>query len=390
MVYVADEPLVGRERELAVLERRFEAARSGAGSSVLIEGEAGAGKTALAHELVQRVRRAGMRAVWGACLEGEGASPYWPWLQILREPGESGDALLHPSGGEGGSRYHIFDDIVDVLRGHSSEHGLLIVVDDLHWADVPSMRLAQAVAATAPDSSLLVVGLYRGREVYPCPELADGLRSIRRERATTMMTLGGLTPDEVAELAVRRLGHRADEDSVRWMLDRAEGNPLFVLELVRLVEATGRAEPRLPESVGEVIGHRLRRLPPTTREALRLAAVLGREFTPALLGALMGEPPAAVTDVLDDAAAAEIVAPVEPHAYRFNHVLIQEVLYAELPTAKRQQLHALAAQALQTDRAQRSVEVLAHHLRQAAPIGWAPEALKATKASAGRARSQLA
>ncbi len=100
---------------------------------------------------------------------------------------------------------------------------------------------------------------------------------------TTMVTLGGLAPDEVAELAARRMGRPADEALLQGVLDRAEGNPLFVLELLRLVEAPGRFQPRLPESIGEVIGSRLDQLPATTRAVLRLAAVIGREFTVSML-----------------------------------------------------------------------------------------------------------
>ncbi len=385
------DPLVGRAREIALLERRLEAARAGSGASVLVEGEAGAGKTALANELVHRARRAGMRAAWGACLEGEGAAPYWPWLQILRELGESGTSLLNPTGGEAGNRYHIFDDIVIALRRAAKAQGLLVVVDDLHWADVPSMRLAQAVAAVTADTGLLFVGLYRGREVYPYPDIADGLRAMRRERATTMLTLGGLAPDEVAELATRRLGRAADEDLLRGVLDRAEGNPLFVLELLRLVEAPGRFQPRLPESIGEVIGSRLDQLPATTRAVLRLAAVIGREFTVAMLAAVAEQSPTELSDALDETVAAEVAALVDAHTYRFTHVLIQEVLYAELPTALRLRSHALAAQALRpTDGGPRSIEALAHHLRQALPIVGAPAALEMTLSAAVRARHQLA
>jgi hypothetical protein len=164
-----------------------------------------------------------------------------------------------------------------------------------------------------------------------------------------------------------------------------------VLELLRLVEGSGRVQPRLPESVGEVIGRRLDQLSATTRAALRLAAVIGREFTVAMLAAVAEQSPTELSDALDEAVAAEIATFVDMNTYRFTHVLIQEVLYAELPTALRLRSHALAAQALRpTDGGPRSIEALAHHLRQAAPIGGAPAALEMTLSAAVRARHQLA
>jgi len=384
------EVFVGRTRELADFERRLAAAVAGNGALVLVEGEAGAGKTALAYSLVRRARRTGMRAAWGACLEGEGAPAYRPWVQILRELGGLDSLLLDPVGGEEGSRFHVFDDVVALLRAAAAEgRGLLLVLDDLHWADVPSMRLPQAVAAAVADSQLLVVGLYRGSEAFPYAELAGVLRAVQRERATAHVVLGGLAPPEVAELATRALGRHPGDTLVRILQERAEGSPLFVLELVRLADAAGRFEPGLPDSVREVIGRRLDRLPPAARGLLRQAAVLGREFTAGMLRALIDEAPDRVFDLLDPAITAELVG-ADGHTLRFAHVLTRDVLYAELPTAERQRLHARAADALRVTDTEGSVEALAHHLRQAAPIGGSDEALRVTREAATRARNQLA
>ena len=395
-----EDVLVGRAGELAGFDGRLAGARARRGGLVLVEGDPGVGKTALAHSVIGRARRAGMRTAWGACLEGEGAAAYRPWVQILRELGESGSALLDPvdpAVGEAGSRFQLFDDIFETLRAAAAERGLLLVLDDLHWADVPSVRLLQALAAAAADSRLLVVGLYRSRETFRYAELADTLRAIMRERATSLVTLGVLAPAEVAELVARALGRRPDETLLRMVQQRAEGNPLFVLELLRLLAASGpmgrwpSGNLRLPDTIREVIGRRLDRLPPATRQVLRHAAVVGRDVTPALLAPLAQIPPDRLSDLLDPAISAEVVQLIDAHALRFVHALVREVLYAELPTAERQRLHLRVANTMQAAQAATvSVDALAHHLRQAAPIGDADEALKATRAAAMRARNQLA
>ncbi|MGH3715687.1 MAG: ATP-binding protein, partial [Micromonosporaceae bacterium] len=358
------ETLVGRGRQLAELDRRLAVAAAGDGGVALVEGDAGAGKTALAHAVVRRARAAGMRTAWGACLEGEGAAPYRPWLQVLRALGESGSVLVDAGGSQ--SRFQQFDDVVALLRTSAADRSLLVVIDDLHWADVPSLRLLQSVAAAVPEDPILVLGLYRGREVARYPEWADALRATERERAVSRLTLGGLTLAQVAELAARVLPDPPGESLVDAVYQRSEGNPLFALELLRLA-ASGVAAGRLPESVSEVIGRRLDRLTPPVRALLRTASVLGREFTAGLLGALGGD--GVTTEGLAAAVAEGLLVP-DGHGWRFDHVLTQEVLYQELAGAERRRLHARAAEAV---RPAGSLDALAHHLRQAVPSGDARE-----------------
>ncbi|MGI5290258.1 ATP-binding protein [Nonomuraea polychroma] len=387
--------LIGRDRELADFTRLLEAARAGSGALVLVEGVAGVGKTALAHALVRRAREAGMRVAWGACLEGEGAAPYWPWVQILRAVGVSAAQLVDPVDGAAGNRFQLFDGVVEVLRSASAEHGLVLVLDDLHWADVPSLRLLHWVASTVADSAMLVVGLYRGREIASYADAAavfeTGLQAMRRERATTQIVLGGLAPGEITELATRTFRRRMDDVLLRAVRERCEGNPFFVLELLRLAGASGHVEGGVPSGIREVIGRRLARLAPAARQTMRQASVLGREFSAGLLGAMLEQTPAQLLDILDEAISAELVQVVDGHVVRFEHVLTQEVLYTELPTTDRQRLHARAAAALRaTGAADGAIESLAHHLRQAAPLGGAEDALDVTSQAAARARGQLA
>ncbi|MEU6141606.1 AAA family ATPase [Streptomyces sp. NPDC047081] len=281
---------VGRGRELAVLERRLAAARAGGGGLVLVEGDAGAGKTALAHALGRRARTAGMRVAWGACLEGGGTAPYWPWVQILRAIGRPAGTLADPATAPE-NRFQVFDHAVEELRAAAAGQGLLVVVDDLHWADEPSLRLLQWTASAVADDPVLLAGLYRGQEAFAYGEAGTVLRAAARERTASSLTLGALTPSEVTELAAHTLGHTPGPRLLKVVQERCEGNPLFVKEMVRLLEAHAHGPASqdghvpLPRTVREAVGSRLDRLTPACRQTLRQASVLGREFTIQLLTA---------------------------------------------------------------------------------------------------------
>jgi predicted ATPase len=165
---------VGREPELADLERRLASARAGSGTAVLVEADPGMGKTALAHELTRRARRQDFATAWGACLEGEGAPAYRPWSQILAELGRSAKGLVTPDLiADGGSRFRLFDDVVTALRSASARSGMLIVLDDLHWADVPCPVLARA-------HPRLVGSPRRGRKALEQRDPAPGLGATAR------------------------------------------------------------------------------------------------------------------------------------------------------------------------------------------------------------------
>jgi len=381
---------VGRERELADLERRLADSRAVGGAVVFCEGDAGMGKTALAAELARRAREQGFGVAWGACLEAEGSTAYRPWAQVVSALGRAVSGLITPVADDNASRFRLFADVVEVLRGASAKSGLLVVLDDLHWADVASLRLLQVVGSEAASCRLLVLGLYRGADAYPRAEVAALLPAILRERTASLLTLRGLHRTDVEQLVVAALPEGPTQDIVRAVHERAEGNPLFVLELLRLIAKVG-ATRSLPAGVREVIGRRLGRVPAATRELLRQAAVLGRDFSIGLLAAVAGEPATEVADTLAPAMADELVIEGDGQALRFAHALIQEVAYAELAVAQRQLLHRRAAHALQAlNGGGDTLDTLAHHLRQAAALGDADTALTVTLQAAQRARGQLA
>jgi hypothetical protein len=123
-----------------------------------------------------------MRVAWGACLEGGGTAPYWPWVQILRSVGRPAVALAGPGGGSE-NRFQVFDGVVEEVRGSSGGHGLLVVLDDLHWADEPSLRLLQWAASAVADDRVLPVGLHRGQEAFAYGEAGAVLGALARGRA---------------------------------------------------------------------------------------------------------------------------------------------------------------------------------------------------------------
>lgn len=373
---------VGRERELAALGGLLDAVRGGHGSVVLVDGEPGMGKTALANEVVQRAREQGWVTAWGSCHESAGAPAYWPWIQVLRGLDGVGDFFVEL---DDGSRFRLFDEMIEVLR-RSSMEGLLIVLDDLHWADLVSMRLLLFLAAEIAEHGMLVLGLYRRGDLDSRGN--EVLSAVARERATLRLTLGGLTNGELERLAEVILESRPEPALVRAVADRSEGNPFYALELLRLVRQTGAVGGGLPRGVREAIGRRLDTVSVESRQLLRVASVLGREFTAGQLADMTGESVAAVLGLLDGALARDLAVVGGSHTFRFAHALIQEVAYAELPVLDRQRLHQRAAVTLGADES--AIDEFAHHLRQAASLGSAPEALTATLRAAARARNQLA
>ena len=377
--------LVGRERELAALDERLSVARAGHGGVVVLAlGEAGVGKTALADAVAGQARQAGLRVVWGACREGDGGAPYAPWLTVLSALGQPASALGDLAlEGEPAGRFRLFEDVITVVRDAAVPSGLLVVLDDLHWADPGSLVLLQSLAGGIADVPVVVLGLHR-EEVVGSEQMAL-LQAIGRERIARTMVLAGLSASDAAGLAEATVGHRLPDEVLDAIVERSAGNPLFVCELARLADAPG-TESMLPSSIRGVIGQRVALLPAPTADILRHASIVGRDFTAPVVAAVGERDLEEVLDAIDIAASAGLVT-VEGHTVRFAHVLTQEVLYAEVSTAVRQRLHARAAEALSPSGA---VDALAHHLREAAPLLGPEPALRATLQAARQADRQLA
>jgi eukaryotic-like serine/threonine-protein kinase len=423
---VAD-TLVGRDRELAELERSLEQALGGRGHLVLVSGEAGIGKSLLADEFARRARRAGARVLWGRPWEAGGAPAYWPWVQALRAyvrdatpaslradlgTGVSDVAQLVPELRElfpdlpaaaaaesEGARFRLFDSTATLLRNASRRRPLVIVLDDLHAADEPSLLLLQFLAPQLTETRVLLFGMYRETELEGDHPLRPALSEFARAPATVTLSLGGLARDDVPQLIEQISGTHPAEAVSDAIYGETEGNPLFVVEVVRLLVAEGTLDDvgegrlrrvTLPAGVREVIDRRLRRLSEDSRRILTLASVFGREFTLDLLAAVSDVPTEALLDRLDDALTASLVtqAPATFGRLRFSHALVREGLYDELSQLRRIQLHRRAGEALEGIYAANPdphLAELAHHFFMAAPAGDLDKALEYGRRAGERA-----
>ena len=424
-------PLVGREVELAELRAALQAAVAGRGGLVLLVGEPGIGKTRLAEEVVQDARARGLTALVGRCWEAGGAPAYWPWVQSLRghlqrtEPeqlrAQLGAGLAdvaqivpelremltdvpEPSAESEGARFRLFDATARFLKAVAAERPLVLVLDDLHAADEPSLLLLRFLAGEIGGSPVLVVGTYRDVDPTVRDPLAATLAELAREPNTRRIHLTGLSADDVGRYIESALGALPSAGVVSAIRSETEGNPLFVGEVVRLLaseHAAAELEPDslwtlgVPQGVREVIGRRLGRLSVECVRVLTLAAVLGREFRLDALGRVAEMRTDELLQLLDEAVDARVLAsvPADRGRLRFAHALIRETLYDQLSTPRRVQLHRRIGEALEElygPEPDPHLAELSYHFYEAAPGGDVEKAIGYARLAADRALGLLA
>ncbi|HEX2023390.1 MAG TPA: AAA family ATPase, partial [Acidimicrobiales bacterium] len=381
---VRELPFVGRETPLGALVSAVQAAELGERVLALVTGEPGIGKTRLVREVAARVSS---RVLWAACWEGDGAPPYWVWRQLLRalERGEDGeaasserhlDAVLSdvPSSDlGGGARFRLFDAVTEVFSTASQRRPLVLVLEDLHWADEASIRLLEFLRHDQRPRRLAIIGTYRDTDLDATHPLARRLGELVRDGL--QLTLGGLGKRDVGALMAAMGGNGGDLSSMVPLLHRKSGgNPFFLRELALLWRDEGRVESppsdlasAIPAGTRPVVARRLGNLAPSTQEVLAAAAVVGTDFDLSLLAAVTGSPSAPLLQALDESRAAGLVESAGASGcFRFVHALVREVLYDALSLADRVALHRRVAEVLEERHGDSRLPEIAHHVLQSA------------------------
>lgn len=377
-------PLTGRSTELATLEGLLDAAESGVASYAALVGEPGIGKSRLAAELGQLAQRRGWRTVVGRCSQDEGAPPFWPWMAAL---GALGSAVptVTAEAGDVGARFRAWEEISEVVRAAAREEPVLLVVEDLHWADPSSLGALRVLVESMTDERLVVVST---RRAHPEPTglLAD-LGETAARRHSVLLELEGLGDDEAAQVVAGVIGARPTRSESTALRARTEGNPFFIVEFARLAGPHGDLGALLagddpPRAVQDVIGRRIGRLPDATVDALRTAAVIGRRFDLDTLADASGIDADSLLDVVEPAQAAGLVREDGIDRFAFGHALVVDTLLAGLRPSRRSRVHARVAEALAGSGQQTE---LARHWLAAGPA-HAARAWRAAVAGAEQSR----
>jgi class 3 adenylate cyclase/tetratricopeptide (TPR) repeat protein len=433
---------VGREREMERLLAGLEDSLAGRGRLLMLVGEPGIGKTRTAQELVTYARLRGARVLIGRSFEGEGAPAYWPWAQMARayiEERGAEDAAAEmgagaadiaqvlpelrelipgldtsPSGDPEEARFRYFDSTATFLKNASRTEPLVLFLDDLHWADKPSLLFLQFLARELQGSRILVIGTYRDVALSRRHPLSEALAELARESLMERILLRGLTETDVARFIEMTASVEAPPRLVEAVYEQTEGNPFFVSEVVNLLASEGRLEGggdlrevvvTIPQGVREVVGRRLDQLSKECNFTLSAASVIGREFGLDVLDRVVCDEVLAqmpehadqltkerLLEVIEEAVRARVIAP-SPNAvgrYHFAHALMREALYEELGVTRRVRLHRRIGEVIeQLFEARRDdhLDELAHHFLQAQELD---KAVDYSIHAAGRAMTLLA
>lgn len=432
-------PFAGRADAYESLLLAWKETLTGARRAVLVSGEPGIGKTRLVTELVRHAHENGTTVLWGRCDEELGA-PFEPFAEALRHYAQNvaPDRLraeLGPLGGEltrllpelagqvpglappmagdpDTERHRLFEAVTDFLGEMSHTDPVIIVLDDIHWADKPSLLLLRHLLRSVAPMRVFVLATYRDTDLDRTHPLADVLADLRREPGVARLDLVGLDASEVTALMESTAGHDLDTagaDLARALHGETEGNPFFVGEVLRHLAETGALVQRegrwtsdfklgdvgLPEGIREVVGRRLSRLSEPANRALALGAVVGAQFDLSTIEAAGGPTGDELFDALDEATQHSIIreVPGTVGRYTFAHALMRSALYEELTTNRRVRMHAQIALALEARHAHRldeHLDELAYHFTEGALAGDANKAVEYGRRAGDRADNDLA
>jgi DNA-binding SARP family transcriptional activator len=412
-------PVLGRESERALITDAVARLRQGQGSLLLFGGEAGIGKSTLLEE-VARQASPHVAVHWGRCPETDGAPAFWPWTRLLRSVVAEVDdhrlaaaaagvpAVAHlapdlarrtgitpPLTGDDlhAARFELYDATTTLLRRLAADEGLVLLLDDLHWADAPSLELLGFLTGHLGDSPVLVAATYRDAPADRATELDATLAAAVRDPATTDVHLAGLAEGDVAAVVAATLGRPPEQELVDDLVRRTDGNPFFVTQLARLVDESVASvqAATIPTGIRHVIARRLQLLPPETQRLLELAAVVGRRFDAVVVAAAADVPLTAVLDAMDAAYAHGLVEPDGGSArrFRFVHALVRETLHDGLSPATTARSHAAVGAVLESLGTVGAQE-LAEHYWLAADLAPEGSAIRWAVAAADEALELLA
>ncbi|MBN0043824.1 AAA family ATPase [Streptomyces actuosus] len=398
-------PLIGRAEELAHLADVLARARSADPRAVLLSGDAGVGKTRLLDETAGLAGQSGMAVLTGHCVDlGDVGLPYLPFTEILGQVAADERFMevraAHPvverllgggaePGGDPGGRLRLFEGVAGLLAGAADVMPLLLVLEDLHWADQSSRDLLRFLlsrgvlqpAAGGPGRRLAVIASYRSDDLHRRHPLRPVLAELVRLPAVERLQLRPLADAEVTRLVCALEERPLPEATVRGIVERAEGNAFYAQELL----AAGAEAGGLPSGLADVLLIRFEQLPQTAQQVVRTAAVAGRRVEHDLLRAAVGLPEEELESALREAVGRQLLVAGGQGTYAFRHALAREAVYADLLPGERARLHGTFARLLgeRGGTAEYAAE-RAHHYRESHDL---PQALAASLAAAGHARS---
>jgi len=382
--------LIGRNAELGQLESLVRECLGGRGRTALVSGEAGVGKSAAIRDFVQRARGLGVRAFTGECTEIDARRPFGPFMDIARAANRLSSLPVAPpdAAAAGADRYRLHSFFTSLLADLSSERPIIIVIEDLHWADEASLELFPHLARKLRGAALLLVGTYRSDELHRRHPLRPVLAELGRGRLAVNIPLRRLTEDEVADFLreAMRLDRAPTPEFRRAIFETCEGNPLFIEEVLRALAERGDVEYRegswrrtkevadivIPDTLRDAILERFTTLPEETQNVLRYAAVIGQDFDFDLLLRVTGSEDADLVGALRASINAQLLVEIADEEgadrYSFRHALTRESVLLDLLKHERRRVHAIVGQAIES-RAGTSVathaEELAYHFDEA-------------------------
>jgi DNA-binding CsgD family transcriptional regulator/tetratricopeptide (TPR) repeat protein len=379
--------LVGRERELQQLRYALEHAQRGAGSRVLISGEAGIGKTSLVQALIDEARSQQILVLTGQCFDLSATPPYGPWLELAdRYPENNGlpevPAVLKRGTGIGEltNQLALFEVARSFVHSVASIQPLVLVLEDMHWADHASLDLLRYIARQVDNHRIMLIATYRDDEITQEHVLFQLLPLLVRESNPVRLDLRRLQKDSIRTLVHQRYGLSSwNEDRlITYLREQAEGNPLYIHEVLRTLEeqkiiyrngdswqlGSLRRVP-VPSLLAQVIEGRVSRLTESTRHLLQVAAIIGSEISLDIWQALSGADDTALSDTLEKAIDAHLLIESDDGSgVRFTHSLIREALYRGLMLPQRRTLHRMVAETM-IERALPHPDAVAYHFQQA-------------------------